>query len=779
MNNPEDGSSLGRNRSHRLLARLWLAFLLGIAGFLLTGWQSLAARVDTDLLALLPVDERRPALELALKALAAQGERQLALLVSTYDEAATRKAVAGVREALSGLGLTEQGSAAQFPGEVYFPYRHGLMNAADREWLATAQPEAATTRALNLAHAFFTPSNVPWRDDPYGLFGNWLQSLGEATPLRPLGGELMVEYDGRRYIALVYALPQSAFDADFQQKLLVRLDDARDRVHAIDPQAQLLRAGVVLHAAAIARQAENEMSLIGLGSLAGVFLLIGLVFQSARALKLLAVSLVSGALAALFIAFLLFERVHALTLVFGASLIGVAVDYAILVFAQHLGNEEPVWERYRKLLPTLGMVLITPALAYLALALTPFPGLKQMAVFAACGISGAWASVVLFYPYLLPASLPLPGNADSMTRLLARWPRWRNTGKSWALALCLAAAAAGGIAQLRANDDIRGLFNGESALMAEHRQVSEIMRLPSPAQMFLLDAETPEALLQSEETLIERLRPFIAAGKISGFEAVSRWLPSVEKQRQARALQDRLQASRAQLASKLELSAAWGRESASGEFLTPDAWFASPVSALFRSLWLGAVRGGDGASRYSSMVLLQGLAGRGAAIELAALAVREPVISGVKWIDQTNEISGLMARYRELLTKTLLFACLLVPFVLYPFFKSRVWRIVAPTLAAGGITLAVMGWLGIPLQLLSILALLLTLGMGVDYAIFLQARQTHEYTLLATTLAALLTLLSFGLLALSSTPALHALGLTVTLGVALSWLLTPVFLRRD
>jgi hypothetical protein len=67
--------------------------------------------------------------------------------------------------------------------------------------------------------------------------------------------------------------------------------------------------------------------------------------------------------------------------------------------------------------------------------------------------------------------------------------------------------------------------------------------------------------------------------------------------------------------------------------------------------------------------------------------------------------------------------------------------------------------------------ILLTLGMGVDYALFLQARQTHAHTLLATTLAALL---SFGLLAFSRTPALHALGLTATLGVTLSWLLTPM-----
>jgi predicted exporter len=764
---------------HHLLAWLWLAFLLAAAVFLIAGRETLATRIDTDLLALLPRDERRPALEAALRALSTQGERQLALLVSAQDEATTRQALTLVRETLADLGLTRQGhDATAFPADFYTPYRHGLLTAADRDWLASASPEAAEARALNLAYALFTPGNLPWTSDPFGFFGNWLQSLGEATPLRPSGGELMVEHGGRRYAALTYALPKSAFDSDFQQKLIARLDLARERVLAIDPEAQFARAGVVLHAAAAAQQAHDEMNLIGLGSLIGTFFLIGFVFQSARALKLIAISLVSGAVAALFAVFLIFERVHLITLVFGASLIGVAVDYAILVFAQHLGNVEPVWERYRRLLPTLCMVLLTPALAYLALALTPFPGLKQMAIFAVCGIFGAWASVVCFYPWLLPKTLPLPGNANLMTRLLEHWPRWRNNGKTWGLVVCLAALMVGGLVQLRANDDIRSLFNGDATLMAEQRQISEIMQLPSPAQMFLISASSPEALLQAEEALIERLRPMVTAKKIGGYEAVTRWLPSVAKQEAARALQARLQTSRVAVARELELPAEWSAESFPAELLTPEIWRANAVSAPFRALWIGVTQTGAG-PQYSSMVLLKGLAARETASELAALAERAPAIAGVEWVDQTREISSLMARYRGLLLQTLLLACLIVPFMLYPFFKCRVWRIVAPVLIAGCATLSILGYLGIPVQLLGILALLLTLGMGIDYAIFLQARQTHAHTLLATTLAASLTLLSFGLLALSGTPALHILGLTATLGVTLSWLLTPVFLQRN
>jgi predicted exporter len=760
--------------------------LLGAACFLVTGYPVWVTRVDTDLLALLPRDERHPLLEAAMKAFAAHGERQLALLVSAGDEMATRRAVGEARAALDGLGLTEQTGAAAFPGDFYFPYRHGLMTAADREWAASATVETATARALDRAYALFTPGTVSWRDDPYGFFGNWLQELGEATPVRPSGGELMVWHAGRAYAALAFVLPKSAFDADFQRELLAGLNEARARVLAIDPEARFLRAGVVLHAADASGKAHAEMNLIGWGSLLGIFLLIGFVFRNAYALALIAASLAAGTIAALATAFLFFERVHLITLVFGASLIGVAVDYAILVFAQHLGSEEPVWERFRRLLPTLVMVLATPALAYFALALTPFPGLEQMAVFAVSGIFGAWASVACFYPYLLPATLPLPKNAGPMKRLLDRWPRWHGGAGALALTLVLAAAAVGGIVQLRVNDDIRALFAGDARLMDEQRQVAEILRLPSPAQLFLVSGESPEAVLQAEEALIERLRPSMKEGKLGGYEAASRTVPSAARQREAIALQERLRASLTRISSELELSGDWPASAEKAPILTLEAWLAAPVSAPFRALWLGAIsETGEtgGAPRHAGMVLLQGLKGADAAASLATLAAPADggtsATSKVEWIDQTREISTLMARYRGLLGKTLLAACLAAPLLLFPFFGSDVWRIVAPVFSAGALTLACMGYAGIPLQMLSILALLLTLGMGVDYALFLQARQAHAHTLLATTLAASLTLLSFGLLSLSQTPALRALGLTVTLGVTFSWLLTPVFLRKS
>jgi predicted exporter len=76
-----------------------------------------------------------------------------------------------------------------------------------------------------------------------------------------------------------------------------------------------------------------------------------------------------------------------------------------------------------------------------------------------------------------------------------------------------------------------------------------------------------------------------------------------------------------------------------------------------------------------------------------------------------------------------------------------------------------------------VLALMLLLGVGVDYGIFMQEdpQRGDDAPWLAVGLSAASTLLSFGLLALSGTPALRAFGLTMLLGTALVWFIAPCF----
>lgn len=78
------------------------------------------------------------------------------------------------------------------------------------------------------------------------------------------------------------------------------------------------------------------------------------------------------------------------------------------------------------------------------------------------------------------------------------------------------------------------------------------------------------------------------------------------------------------------------------------------------------------------------------------------------------------------------------------------------------------------LTVIHLVALLLVLGLGLDYALFLsRVESVHEQraTDKGVLVCAVSTTLAFGILALSSIPLLRFLGLTVAIGSASSFLI--------
>ena len=128
-----------------------------------------------------------------------------------------------------------------------------------------------------------------------------------------------------------------------------------------------------------------------------------LTFRSIKPIALILLSIGIGCLGALSICWILFERVHLLTLVFGASLIGVAQDYGIYFLCNRLNADEKLDSAslLKRLMPGLSLTLLAAVIGYAGLALTPFPGLRQMALFSALGLIFAWLTVVFWFPSLI------------------------------------------------------------------------------------------------------------------------------------------------------------------------------------------------------------------------------------------------------------------------------------------------------------------------------------------------------------------------------------------
>ncbi|NEN74467.1 hypothetical protein G3W53_31655, partial [Escherichia coli] len=148
-----------------------------------------------------------------------------------------------------------------------------------------------------------------------------------------------------------------------------------------------------------------------------------------------------GALAGTAATWLIFGELHLMTLVMSMSVIGISADYTLYYLTERMvhGNDVSPWQSLAKVRNALLLALLTTVAAYLIMMLAPFPGIRQMAIFAAVGLSASCLTVLFWHPWLcrgLPVR-PVPAMA-LLLRWLAAWRRNKKLarGLPGALALC-------------------------------------------------------------------------------------------------------------------------------------------------------------------------------------------------------------------------------------------------------------------------------------------------------------------------------------------------------
>lgn len=776
----------------RPAARFWLWLLL-VAGLGL--WFTLrtlpALRIETDITAMLPQTTPDAAVRQALDRFgAAAGKRNLFLVGAADFDTARRAATAfadslRASTAFEDVQLEVTRDLEQLDAG-YGDRRTLLLSDRHRELLAAGDVAALREAALR---DLFTPSGLararPFAEDPFNFYGDFLVQLsagqGRVAPRERL---LVIEHDGGSDVLLTATLRDSPFSLDAQQPALEAVIAATGAARAVAPQVTVLSSGVLRHAVANSERATREISVFGSISLAGVILVFLLSFRSLRPLLLALGALGVSSVASIALTQAWFGQVHLIALVFGSSLIGVAVDYSIHFFADQF-RAPARWsgaEAVAHVGPAVTVGMLTASLGYLAFFVPPFPGLRQMAVFSIAGIFSACFCVLLAYPLLAGRGRAAPRGVEALMRRLARLSRPR--GGAWNAVLLLGALlAALGLWRLTFTDDVRNLQSSPAHLLQEEQRVRERMGGGIDTRFFLVRGSDAEEVLQREEALRARLDGAVAIDALSGYSALSRQIPSQRRQADNAALlaqhvygeNGALDALLAELGFDPAVAARDRAvfEDARRQPLRFEDWLASPAAATWRDLWLGALGDED----HGSVVALSGVR------DPAALRAASDGLPGVQLVDRVADISTVLAHYRHMALLALVGALAAIGLVLMLRYGARggLRHLIAP-LGGGLLTLATLGLFGVPATLFTVLALLLVLGLGVDYTVFLrEGEASRPTTLLAITLAGLITLLSFGLLAASVTPFIRSLGLAVLLGVAYTWLLAVLSSapRRD
>ncbi|MDH6150562.1 MULTISPECIES: MMPL family transporter [Paraburkholderia] len=784
----------------------WLA--LALLAALYCGWRFAGASpLETNLLALLPATEADPVAEKAVDTLAgALGDRTV-LLVTSRDDAHAKAAAKQL-----GASLRKSGAFASVTAELppfdlsqiaalYLPYRFGLLAPADRSALASA---SATTLHDLLAQRIYSPLqgglSTQLADDPFGWLERWLGNLPLATSNLEVEDGLLVahRHDAQgdtTSVLIVATLPGSAYETKTQQAVRAVLADAQSSLRQTFPDVSLARTGAVFYAEAARSASEREVHVIGIASLCGIALLMTWVFRSPRLLLLGFVSTALGIVCALAATLLVFGKLHLLTLVFGASLIGEAVDYSIQYFVVYLGAGRD-WEARRgarTVRPALSVALATSLLGYAILIWVPFPALKQIACFAMVGITTAFLSVLSLLPALLtraPKRSPQRVFAGA-ARLLARWQQALGGKRAWLVAALLLIAAVPGWLRLTSDDDVHLLIQRDASLVAQEDTVRAAVGVDNSAQFFVVRGATQEAVLQRAEALGAQLDALNGtADSVGGYQSVAQFVPSAQRQNDDRALLAQhafhdpaaLRATLLQAGFKDEVADAWLAAFAKPAApLTVERWLAAPWSQPYRHLWLGAV-GSNRANRahapagYAAVVIPQGVTPRN---EPALIALAHG-LPGIVFVDKAASVSKLFGAYRVDTGWWLGGALALVCVLLMLRYGARGGiATTLPVLLALGVALAVFGYAGVPLNLFNWLALMLVLGVGANYAVFLRegcsrADANPGAVWTGVLLSAATALLSFGMLGISAMPALRSFGMTLALGIAVAVLLAPI-----
>lgn len=759
--------------TERLLPRLFLLILTAV--LLLAGWQwHRGAPLSADLMTLVPGATEDPLVKRAEQRTQEPLNREILVLVghAERDKAIALAAQLGGQWQASGLFEKVQWSLQtdlQALRTQLLQGRLAMLSAADRRTLVETPQAFIQQRVQNLFDPFSGFSLVPSQDDWLGLTGRIQNSQPRpaAVQFDTASGSLLAEADGQYWVLLRARTQGNAFDMQLPLQVASLLDESRSV--AGQQGAHLLAASGLLYAADGQQQARREMTWVGGGATLGIIVLLLLAFRRVQAL-LAFVPVLVGMLFGATACVALFGQMHVMTLVLGSSLIGVAVDYPLHYLSKSWSLRPwHSWPAVRLTLPGMSLSLATSCIGYLALAFTPFPALTQIAAFSAAGLIGAYLSAVCLLPALLkrtelrPAQWPL-SLASALVglreKLLQRVPSAALLGLL--LLFCL-----GGLWQLDSRNDIRQWVGSTPHLLEEAKDVARITGYQPTSQFYLVRGADQSELLARLQTLATRLDQQVQGGTLKGYMALSQAIASTTEQQQVREALARLPEHWQPLLDVGVPQATLDNELAQLQALPAldiDQVLNGPLGEAWRPLWLGA-----DAQGVAAIVSLQGLS------DPALLREQVAGLQGVQLVDRLGDLNRLFAATQVSAAELKLLSCVLIALLLIlPFGAGGALRIVALPLLAALCSLASLGWLGQPLTLFSLFGLLLVTAISVDYSILMHERIGGDaVSLLGTLLAAATTWLSFGLLAVSGTPAISNFGLAVSLGLAFSFILAP------
>ncbi len=653
-------------------------------------------------------------------------------------------------------------------------YRYLLTpNDLSNQFSANGLKSSLQQRLQGLASSAAPLEKRYLRQDPTGeisgLLDDWQGKVSRHKRPIEINGVWFSD-DRSRTLVLV----EIAADISQMENQIAAVKEIRELYASMQlPGMNQIMVGPAVFAVETGEDIQNDIKWLTLAAIVLVTLFLFAVYRSLKTVILVICPLVAGVAVAMAAILLLYDEIQGITLAFGITLIGVAVDYPIHMLACLRGDDTKNQADLEKIWGTLKLGVFSTVVAYAAFLISGFEGLRQLGLFTITGL----VSAAMFSRWVLPALASGPGQSkpglDKLNHHLKIWGQ-KAPALRWAVVVgalvSLGLLSFSGVPVLHLNVD--SLSPVSESRRAEGKLLRSDLGFWYGGSMMMITAKDNEAVLQYSENIQSYLDALVDDKAIDGYDMASHFLPSRQRQslNQSRiidieSLQENLKQALVDLPFRKNTFDPFiddVRKAKQLELIEPAALRETVIGGKLNSLLF------DFENEAGGVILLHGINDEARIKQFAE--DRDELY----YLHLKTASTDLVAHSVDRVALSMLGCILLIYAALAFAFKNtkRPLKIMIPSLSAAIVTAAILVLTGSPLSIFHLISLLLVVGLGLDYALFFnrlpENNDEWDTTFKSLWVCAVTTILVFGILMFSQTPPLEAIGKTVGLGAFIS-----------
>ncbi len=732
--------------------------------------------INSDISSILPT-EQREAIELN-KVFNQLAAKNVIWLIKSTSKDKLEKAVISIEESLSdspilSINKNDEKKLVDFY-QLLLDSPSAFLSKKDRALLNDSHQSTTSSRLEFLFSPISTINSSRLERDPLLFAENSIKAISnKSSSTFQIQSYLGYFHNDSNYLLVNLELNGSPFDLNLQEQYLEKFKEVEDQVR--DLEGELLQLGVIGFAATETQQGLFEAKYIGLGSLISIFLLVAIIFRSISPLLLISLIIGVSVLVALALSSVFFSKLHILSVLVGSSLIGISVDYVFHYFAKNTIYKPS--DTVLKIFKPVSLGLLTSVLGYLALYFSGLLVLKQIALISSIGLIAAYFSTLLLLPKL-PLDLSKRENTEfKFFRFLNALTNSQGY-KSASLVIGIGILVAGITfnSSIQFNDKLELMHASPELLTSQQTEIETVVRETRPGYNLVIKADDDQELLELSESLGLLLESEFSEKNISGYFAPHQFIASFKQQKlnQNNIIEWLRSESIDEYLSLIDMQQEKTRlieRFSNKKYLTMEDLDKSPLANYLRQL---VIRNDDGS--YYGLIKLNDV-NDGSSI-LALANNNNKIFS----LDTKSSFTKFLAKVRGLSIELVIYAYLVILgllLVVYGF--STGLRLFLPPLAAAVFSILVAVGVGQQLNVFHVVALTLVLGIGIDYTIFYASPSDANKSdmVMAITCSMLSTVLAFGLMSFSATPAVAGFGTIVLSGIIMAYLLAPMAKSYD